>query len=62
MVAKQAAQTSVAEAPAVKAADTQVELVADPADSAEGQLVSHETKSPNFVDRLKRSFQPILGR
>jgi len=62
MVAKQATQTSVAEAPAVKAADTQVELAADPADAAEGQLVSHETKSPNFVDRLKRSFQPILGR
>jgi hypothetical protein len=46
----------------VQASPKQAELVAVPTDAAEGQLVSHETKSPSFVDRLKQSFQPILGR
>jgi hypothetical protein len=60
--AKQAVDPAVAQVAAVPAANTQAGPAADGADSAEAQLVSHETKSPNFVDRLKQSFQPILGR
>jgi hypothetical protein len=62
MVSKQAANASVAKAAPVQASPEQAELAAEPNDAAEGQLVSHETKSPSFVDRLKQSFQPILGR
>ncbi len=50
------------EASAVKVAEARPTSAADEAEDADVQLASHESDSPSLVDRLKRSFQPILGK
>ncbi|HTU25447.1 MAG TPA: hypothetical protein VMF30_08625 [Pirellulales bacterium] len=38
------------------------QVTAEPSETDEVKLASHENESPSFVNRLKRSFQPILGQ